>query len=58
MLCGKAWFWYQYFWGQPPSHAAVLMEGACVHFWNGKLQLGEYWFYFDITNFSAMQERA
>ena len=51
-------FTVRFLWGEPPTHGAVMLGGASVHFWNGDPQLGENWIYFDITNLDAMYERA
>ncbi len=54
----KLGFTLRFLWGEPATHGAVLLENACVHFWNGQPQLGENWLYFDIDNLEAMYKRA
>ena len=54
----KLGFSLRFLWGEPPTHGAVLLDEACVHFWRGPPQLGENWLYFDIDNLEAMYERA
>lgn len=54
----KLGFVIRFLWGEPPTHGAIVLGDACVHFWNGVPQLSENWIYFDITNLDAMHERA
>ncbi len=44
--------------GEPPTHGAISLGKARIHFWNGKPQLGENWIYFDINDLDLMYERA
>ncbi|MGB5560370.1 MAG: VOC family protein [Paracoccaceae bacterium] len=48
----------RFLWGEPPTHGAILLGNACVHFWKGIPQTGENWIYFDIDNLDAMYRRA
>ncbi|MGI9514494.1 MAG: VOC family protein [Anderseniella sp.] len=54
----KLGFTLRFLWGKPPTHGAILLGNACVHFWNGTPQLGENWLYFDIDDLEAMCKRA
>ena len=54
----KLGFTVRFLWGEPPTHGAILLGEACVHFWQGVPQLGENWMYFDINNLDGMYERA
>ncbi|MCR9156344.1 MAG: VOC family protein [Rhodobacteraceae bacterium] len=54
----KLGFTVRFLWGEPPTHGALLLGEACVHFWQGIPQLGENWMYFDINNLDGMYERA
>ena len=52
----KLGFAVRFLWGEPPTHGAISLGEACVHFWHGLPQLGENWLYFDITHLNAMCE--
>ena len=54
----KLGFSIRFLWGTPPSHGAISLGEASVHFWKGPPQLGENWIYFDISNLDTMYERA
>jgi len=54
----KLGFTVDFLWGEPPTHGAVSLGAARVHFWQGVPQLGENWMYFDINNLDAMHARA
>lgn len=54
----KLGFELRFLWGAPPTHGAILLAEACVHFWQGEPQLGENWLYFDVDNLDAMYVRA
>jgi len=54
----KLGFSVRFLWGDPPTHGAVMLDQACVHFWEYEPQLGENWIYFDIDNLDAMYDRA
>ncbi|MET1413896.1 VOC family protein [Roseibium sp. HPY-6] len=54
----KLGFTIRFLWGDPPTHGAILLGGACVHFWKGAPQLNENWLYFDIDDLDAMYQRA
>ena len=54
----KLGFTIRFYFGDPPTHGAILFGDACVHFWQGTPQLNENWLYFDIDNLDAMYERA
>ena len=51
-------FEIRFVFGEPPTHGAILLYDACVHFWKGEPQLGENWLYFDIDNLAVMYQRA
>ena len=51
-------FTHRFMLGEPPTHGAVLLDKACVHFWLGPPQRNENWLYFDITNVDAMHALA
>ena len=54
----KLGFSLRFLWGEPPTHGAILLAEACVHFWRGEPQLGENWLYFDVDNLAEMHRRA
>lgn len=54
----KLGFTLRFLWGEPPTHGAILLDEACVHFWTHVPQLSENWLYFDIDNLELMYERA
>lgn len=51
-------FTLRFLWGDPPTHGAILLDVACVHFWAGTPQLGANWLYFDIDSVDEMYHRA
>jgi len=51
-------FTIRFLWGEPPTHGAILLDAACVHFWLGKPQLGANWLYFDVNDLDAFYARA
>ncbi|MDJ0640448.1 MAG: VOC family protein [Paracoccaceae bacterium] len=54
----KLGFALRFFWGDPPTHGAIWLDQACVHFWQGTPQLNDNWLYFDISDLDAMYARA
>ncbi|MEM9635856.1 MAG: VOC family protein [Pseudomonadota bacterium] len=54
----KLGFTLRFMWGDPPSHGAVLLEEACVHFWQSAAQPNENWLYFDVDSLDIMYQRA
>ncbi len=51
-------FTNRFMWGDPPTHGAILLDEACVHFWQGSPQLGANWLYFDVNDLDAIYARA
>jgi len=51
-------FSIRFLWGDPPTHGAVLLDQACVHFWEGPAQRSANWLYFDVTDLDAIYARA
>ena len=51
-------FTIRFVWGDPPTHGAILLGNACVHFWEGLPQLGENWIYFDVNNVDVLYRQA
>ncbi|QFT33193.1 Glyoxalase-like domain protein [Labrenzia sp. THAF82] len=51
-------FTIRFVWGEPPTHGAVLLDKACVHFWQGEPQLGANWLYFDVNDLDVVYARA
>lgn len=51
-------FSIRFLWNDPPTHGAVLLDQACLHFWQGTPQLSENWLYFDISDLDEMYNRA
>ncbi|MFK7762531.1 MAG: VOC family protein [Roseobacter sp.] len=51
-------FSMQFLWGDPPSHGAIFLGAASVHFWQGDPQLGANWLYFDIDDLDEMYRRS
>ena len=54
----KLGFSLSFQWGEPPTHAAIALDQARIHFWQGDAQLGENWIYFDVSDLETMYERA
>lgn len=51
-------FSLRFLWGDPPRHGAVMLDKACVHFWQGTPQLSDNWLYFDIDSVEHMFQLA
>ncbi len=51
-------FSIRFVWGEPPTHGAILLDAACVHFWQGEPQLGANWLYFDVNDLDVVYDRA
>ncbi len=51
-------FSLRFLWSEPPTHGAIVLGEACIHFWQGTPQLGENWLYFDINNVDEMYAKA
>ncbi|MEM8579373.1 MAG: VOC family protein [Pseudomonadota bacterium] len=51
-------FTLRFLWGEPPHHGAVMLDQACLHFWEGAAQLTTNWTYFDVADLDAIYARA
>lgn len=51
-------FTERFLWGDPPTHGAILLDSACLHFWLGEPQLGANWLYFDVNDLDTIYARA
>ena len=54
----KSGFTLRFFWGDPPTHGAITLGEACVHFWQSAPQPNDNWLYFDVSDLDLMYERA
>ena len=54
----KLGFLIRFLWGDPPTHGAILLDQACVHFWQGDPHPTPNWLYFDVSDLDAMYQRA
>ncbi|MDV4144061.1 MULTISPECIES: VOC family protein [Shimia] len=54
----KLGFTLRFLYGEPPRHGAILLDQACVHFWEGTPQLGANWLYFDVSDLDILYARA
>jgi len=48
----------RFMWRDPPTHGAILLGAACVHFWEGTPQPTDNWLYFNVTDLEQMYSRA
>ncbi|MEO0774816.1 MAG: VOC family protein [Pseudomonadota bacterium] len=51
-------FTLRFLWGEPPTHGAILLGEACVHFWQSDAQPNENWLYFDVDDLDTIYQRA
>ncbi|MEO0939429.1 MAG: VOC family protein [Pseudomonadota bacterium] len=51
-------FSLHFLYGDPPVHGAIVLDQACVHFWEGPALLNANWLYFDVTDLDAIYARA
>lgn len=46
----KLGFELSFLYGEPPTHGAVQLDKATVHFYNGQTQVEGFWLYFQVEN--------